>query len=98
MTSVSTTFLPLTTTFTAPVDCLNGPWIIQNVPTTWWKAGGDHVARCFPSGFPFSKSRIVYSPGVCLAGWTSACERAITWSGSTQNIVFCCPAYVLLCS
>ncbi|KAH7068181.1 hypothetical protein BKA63DRAFT_108058 [Paraphoma chrysanthemicola] len=91
MTSVLTAFLPLTTTFTAPAECWNGPWIYQNVPTTWWKVGGDNVPSCFPPAFPFSNSRIVYSPGICPAGWTSACQRPMTRSGTTQVITSCCP-------
>ncbi|KAH7092130.1 hypothetical protein FB567DRAFT_516550 [Paraphoma chrysanthemicola] len=92
MTSVLTAFLPLTTTFTAPAPCWNGPWIYQNVPTTWWKVGGDNVPSCFPPAFPFSNSRIVYSPGICPAGWTSACQRPMTRSGTTLDVTSCCPS------
>jgi hypothetical protein len=95
MSSVPTVVLQLTTTFTAPAECFNTPWVVNNVPTTWWKVGGDLVASCFPPAFPFSISSILYSPGICPAGWTSACQRQATLSGARQNIVSCCPSYVL---
>ncbi|KAF2123047.1 hypothetical protein BDV96DRAFT_626817 [Lophiotrema nucula] len=93
-TTTSTKYLPLTTTFTAPDDCTHlpgGPWMYYNVPTTWWKQGGDLVASCFPPGFPFSSSRVVYSPGICPVGWSSACDNVHTITGSTETIVSCCP-------
>jgi hypothetical protein len=94
MSSVQTVYLPLTTTFTAPAKCENTPYIVLNRPTAWWKVGGDTDPTCFPPAFPFSKSSIVYSPGICPAGWSSACHQAVTRSGSTENVVSCCPSYV----
>ncbi|CBX97878.1 predicted protein [Plenodomus lingam JN3] len=93
MSSIWTAFLPLTTIFTAPAECWNSePWIIQNVATTWWKQGSDLVASCFPPAFPFSLSSIIYSPGLCPEGWTSACDRQIMSSGQELKVVLCCPA------
>ncbi|KAF2678425.1 hypothetical protein K458DRAFT_491244 [Lentithecium fluviatile CBS 122367] len=91
MTSLPTTYLPLTTTFTGPAECSGTPWMYQGVPTTWWKQGGDNVPSCFPPAFPFSNSRIIYSPGICPAGWSSACTRVITTDGRIQSVVSCCP-------
>lgn len=88
---VPTSYLPLTTTFTAPASCFNNPWQILEGATTWWKQGGDGDANCFPPAFPFSNSRIVYSPGICPAGWTSACDETISTTGTLQTIVSCCP-------
>ncbi|KAH9880648.1 hypothetical protein IAQ61_000942, partial [Plenodomus lingam] len=97
MSSIWTAFLPLTTIFTAPAECWNSePWIIQNVATTWWKQGSDLVASCFPPAFPFSLSSIIYSPGLCPEGWTSACDRQIMSSGQELKVVLCCPAYVFI--
>lgn len=96
MASVTTPtfYAPLTTTFTAPAACFNTPYLLRIVPTTWWKQGGDLTESCFPPAFPFTISRVIYSPGVCPAGWASACDEAVTTSGSTQTIISCCPAQV----
>ncbi|KAF1951630.1 hypothetical protein CC80DRAFT_205963 [Byssothecium circinans] len=91
MAFIPTTYLPLTTTFTAPAECTNGPWMYVGEPTTWWKVGGDNVPSCFPSGYPFSRSRVVYSPGICPAGWESACGRMLTTGSLTTSVVSCCP-------
>jgi hypothetical protein len=94
MSSVPTVYLPLTTTFTAPAKCANTPYIVLNKSTVWWKVGGDTDPSCFPPAFPFSKSSIVYSPGICPAAWSSACHQQITRSGTADKVVFCCPSYV----
>ncbi|KAH9863858.1 hypothetical protein J1614_009790 [Plenodomus biglobosus] len=95
MSTVSTAFLPLTTTFTAPAGCWDTTWVIQEVPITWWKQGGDNQVTCFPPAYPFSISSMIYSPGICPAGWTSACDREMTTSGQEMNVVSCCPSYVV---
>ncbi|KAK3217488.1 hypothetical protein GRF29_1g3246263 [Pseudopithomyces chartarum] len=95
MASGSTLTLPLTTTFTAPAQCSQTPYVVlaeasEPYGTQWFKVGGDSGngdATCFPPAFPFSATSIVYSPGICPAGWTSACETQVTIDNSAQNIL-----------
>ncbi|KAF2115945.1 hypothetical protein BDV96DRAFT_574852 [Lophiotrema nucula] len=93
-----TTHTPLTTTFTAPDDCWTTPYYVPD-PTGWFEAGGE-TSSCFPPGFAFSETVMLYSPGICPAGWKSACESystpadggaAVQMAVSTDFVVFCCP-------
>lgn len=97
-TDVPTIYMDLTTTFTQPADCSQTPFAIVSSGTRltpiFFVQGGDNTASCFPPGFPFVSSKIVYSPGICPAGWTSACEKTDTSESFTQRIVSCCPRYV----
>ncbi|PVI00575.1 hypothetical protein DM02DRAFT_655320 [Periconia macrospinosa] len=88
--SVPTRTLPLTTTFTPPADCWETPKR-SGGPTQWFIAGGGFTTSCFPLAFPFSETSIVYSPGICPAGWTSACPETATIGSSTLEVAYCCP-------
>jgi hypothetical protein len=88
---VSTTYLPLTTTFTAPADCghtpyLTGEWTGAN--TQWFVAPGGDRTSCFPPAFPVDEMSLVYSPGICPAGWASACDSVVKVEEQLGNLSF----------
>ncbi|CAI6333690.1 unnamed protein product [Periconia digitata] len=90
---IPTKTLPLTSTFTPPADCWETRKLAQ-WSTQWFIAPGANTASCFPQGFPFSETSIIYLPGICPAGWTSACASSATIETSTLDVTYCCPQFM----
>ncbi|WPG99987.1 Hypothetical protein R9X50_00281100 [Acrodontium crateriforme] len=79
------TTVALTATFTPPADCLS----------KYYKYGsnqlvGPQTASCYPPGWS-STTTTFYSPGVCPAGYVTACSNVATASSITETHATCCP-------
>ena len=88
----------LTTTFTPPATCtqsFSNLYINHTRDLTGPAIAGPLSANdCFPDNFNLNAADRYYSPGVCPAGYTSACSSSNTISGTrTETVVTCCPSW-----
>ncbi|KAF2205172.1 hypothetical protein GQ43DRAFT_59655 [Delitschia confertaspora ATCC 74209] len=93
--TVVTSTLPLTTTFTPPADCFKQTWHFWGNSGHWWRAGDGVPTACFPYSYRFKpEATVIYSPGICPVGFSSACNTVRTSGTQTDTIVSCCERYV----
>ncbi|MCJ1461625.1 hypothetical protein MMC07_000222 [Pseudocyphellaria aurata] len=77
---------PLTTTFSPPPNCLKDVYRYNDNQLL-----GPMSSNCYPQGWTNSTTA-VYSPGICPAGYTTACISAITANTVTETVATCCPS------
>ncbi|KAI0384634.1 hypothetical protein F5Y04DRAFT_277364 [Hypomontagnella monticulosa] len=83
---------PLTTTFTPPADCVasSALYWVRTSSTFYWLHGQPAQSSCFPDNYsPYQDQ--YYSPGICPAGYTRACESVSTSGGVATTRATCCP-------
>jgi hypothetical protein len=88
----------LTSTFTPPSSCISSfvNVYLMNPPIlgTEYHAGGPvSTDRCFPSNYGDARTDY-YSPGICPAGYMSACTSLNAAGAVTETVVTCCPTFV----
>ncbi|KAI1374846.1 hypothetical protein F4677DRAFT_158382 [Hypoxylon crocopeplum] len=91
---------PLTTSFTPPADCTasSALYWVNTVSTFYWLHGPPLQSSCFPDSYsPYQNQ--YYSPGICPAGYTRACESVST-SGAVHAATraTCCPQGNYVCA
>ncbi|KAI8960495.1 hypothetical protein F5Y11DRAFT_264968 [Daldinia sp. FL1419] len=84
---------PLTTSFTPPPDCVasSALYWVNTASTFYWLHGRPGQSSCFPDGYsPYQNQ--YYSPGICPAGYTRACESISTEEDTVvATRATCCP-------
>ncbi|KAI0133417.1 hypothetical protein F4776DRAFT_135439 [Hypoxylon sp. NC0597] len=91
---------PLTTSFTPPADCTasSALYWVNTASTFYWLHGRPGQSSCFPDNYsPYQNQ--YYSPGICPAGYTRACESA-SWGGDNiaTTRATCCPEGNYICA
>jgi hypothetical protein len=84
----------LTTTYHPPASCtvsLGHTYVLDDPQPTI--VGPVSTDGCFPDNYGDSRDNY-YSPGICPAGYTSACSSFNSGGGTTETVVTCCPTYV----
>ena len=87
----------LTTTFIPPSSCISSfsnAYVVIQSSTLYQAAGPVSTAGCFPSNYQDARTNY-YSPGICPAGYTSACTSLNVLETDTETVVTCCPTFVL---
>lgn len=83
----------LTTYFTPPAECLDGPYTSHARPFGTLLCTKAHTGSCFPPSFIRVMSRGAYSRGVCPHGYNVGDAFAVPAAASVTSGV-CCPRYV----
>ncbi|KAI1399133.1 hypothetical protein F4819DRAFT_430556 [Hypoxylon fuscum] len=90
---------PLTTSFTPPADCTasSALYWINTANTFYFLHGSPGQSSCFPDNYsPYQNQ--YYSPGICPAGYTRACESLSTSASHTATQAVCCPIGNYICA
>lgn len=106
-TTIVTSQAPLTTILTPPASCFKDPFTSWDHlgNTTFWRhaftLADQFIALCYPTLFSLQQAKqtgsvlretsVIYSPGVCPAGYTAA--QVVSSSGDQHVTSFCCPRY-----
>ncbi|KAI1410041.1 hypothetical protein F5Y13DRAFT_168865 [Hypoxylon sp. FL1857] len=91
---------PLTTSFTPPADCTasSALYWVNTASTFYWLHGQPGQSSCFPDNYsPYQNQ--YYSPGICPAGYTRACESASSGGDNVATTrATCCPEGNYVCA
>ncbi|KAL7623634.1 hypothetical protein AAE478_005186 [Parahypoxylon ruwenzoriense] len=91
---------PLTTSFTPPADCVTSSALywVNTQSTFYWLHGRPSQSSCFPDNYsPYQNQ--YYSPGICPASYTRACEAPSSSDGTmVVTRATCCPQGNYVCA